>query len=163
LLIEEDEVVMVANGNDVSIALQLTQHFWTEFKYRHDLIWQRLFRLTAAVVLISIIPYAQPIVAKLLGIWILLAPLLATALVGFAFIVMQHELNLFERIATEYMWQQNQLLATEPKHNIGAPRAFGGFVQVYLIFLIVLSFVNGLIAWLVWVPALAAATPDILK
>jgi hypothetical protein len=163
LLSDESEVVMIAPQNEVSIAVQLAEHFWTEFKYRHDLIWQRIFRLTAAVVLISIIPYAQPIVAKLLGNWILVAPILATALAGFAYFVMQHELKLFERIATEYMWQQNKLLATEPEHKIGAPRPFGDFVKVYLIFLIGLSCVNGVIIGFVWIPAVISAAPEIFK
>jgi hypothetical protein len=151
------------DANEVSTALQLAQHFWTEFKYRHDLIWQRIFRLTAAVVLISIIPYAQPIVTKLLGNWILLAPALATALSVFALSVMRHELSLFERIATEYIWQQNRLLATEPKHKLDAPRPFGFFVQIYLIVLIVLSILNFLITGLIWTPALASTSFDVLK
>ena len=154
---------MVSNPDEFSITLQLAQHFWTEFKYRHDLIWQRIFRLTAAVVLISIIPYAQPITAKLLGNWILLAPILATALAGFAFFVMKYELILFERIASEYVWQQNKLLATEPKLDTLGPRPFPVFVRRYLFFLIVLSFVNGLIVWLVWIPALASTTPDVFR
>jgi hypothetical protein len=154
---------MASNTDDVSITLQLAQHFWTEFKYRHDLIWQRIFRLTAAVVLISIIPYAQPITAKLLGKWILLAPILATALAGFAFFVMRYELLLFERIASEYVWQQNRLLATEPELDVHGPRPFPVFVRRYLFFLIVLSFANGLITWFVWIPALASATPDIFR
>lgn len=154
---------MEHNANEISIALQLAQHFWTEFKYRHDLMWQRIFRLTVAVVLISIIPYAQPIVAKLIGYWILIAPLLATALAGFAFSVIRHEPKLFERIASEYMWHQNKLFATEPKHDIDAPHPFGVFVRVYLIFLTLLSLANGLITWIVWIPALARTMPDILR
>lgn len=113
--------------------------------------------------LISIIPYAQPVTAMLLGNWILLAPILATALAGFAFFVMQHELILFERIASEYVWQQNKLLATEPKLDIHGPRPFPVFVRRYLLFLIVTSFVNGLIAWLVWIPSLAFTTPDLFR
>lgn len=154
---------MVPDENKVKLALQVSQHFWTEFQYRHDLIWQRIFRFTAAVVLISIIPYAQPIVAKLLGYWILLAPLLAAFFGVFTFFVIRHELKLFERIATEYMWKQNKLLATEPKHDIGAKRRFGDFVQSYLIILTLLSFINGLIIWFVWIPALASATLESLK
>ena len=57
-----------------SEAREWAQQLWKEFKYRHDLIWQRLFLFTTAVVLLSMVPYAQPMVAKLLGNWILLAP-----------------------------------------------------------------------------------------
>lgn len=48
---------MPAREKNNSNTLQQCQYLWEEYKYRHDLIWQRIFRFTGAVVLISIIPY----------------------------------------------------------------------------------------------------------
>ena len=56
---------MGANDSNVPEALKLCQYLWDEYKYRHDLIWQRIFRFTTAVVLISLIPYVQQNIAHL--------------------------------------------------------------------------------------------------
>ena len=71
--------------------LELCNYFWDEYKYRHDLIWQRIFRFTAAVVVLSIIPYVQENVACLLGPWIIMAPSLAVLLAAFVLSVMRNE------------------------------------------------------------------------
>jgi hypothetical protein len=163
MFINQGAATMVAKKQETSNPLELCKILWDEVKYRHDLIWQRIFIFTTAVVVISIIPYAQPIVSKLLGNWILLAPLLATLLAIFAFVVMQYELSLLQRIATAYVRQQNRLLDDEPKHDLSARGLFDDFVRFYLIILVTVSLANVLIVWLVWVPALASATPDIFR
>jgi hypothetical protein len=47
---------MGANDSQTADALKQCQYLWEEYKYRHDLIWQRVFRFTTAIVLISIVP-----------------------------------------------------------------------------------------------------------
>ena len=37
--------------------LKRIQFLWEEYKYRHDLCWRVLFRLTSAVVILAIVPY----------------------------------------------------------------------------------------------------------
>jgi hypothetical protein len=145
---------MPAREKDTSNTLEQCQYLWGEFKYRHDLIWQRIFRFTAAIVLISIIPYVQQDIARKLGIGILIAPVLATLMAVFIWIVMRNELKLFEKITTAYWRQQNKLLDHDLKHDLQAKRPFDRLVLLYFGSLIVLSFVNGLIAWLIWLPKL---------
>jgi hypothetical protein len=39
---------MGTNDSDDSDVLKQCQYLWEEYKYRHDLIWQRIFRFTTA-------------------------------------------------------------------------------------------------------------------
>jgi hypothetical protein len=112
--------------------LEKCKYLWEEYKYRHDLIWQRIFRFTTAVVLISLIPYAQQDIARLLDIGILIAPVLATLLAGFVLIVMWNELELFGKIKTAYRREQNELLEEDLKHDLDEKSLFAYLVMVYL-------------------------------
>ncbi len=143
---------MAANESDAQEVLEQCKYLWDEYKYRHDLIWQRIFRFTTAVVLISIIPYVQQDIAHRLGNWILIAPLLASILAGFVLLVMWNELELFGKIKHAYRRQQNKLLDDDLKHDLDKKSYFDRFVLFYLGSLVVLSFANGLIAWLIWIP-----------
>jgi hypothetical protein len=133
-------------------ALDYCQYLWEEYKYRHDHIWQRIFRFITAVVLISIISYAQGQIARTLGLWILTAPLLATILAGFVLVVMRNELKLFEKIKTAYRRQQNNLLDDDLKHDFDKKSNFNRQVMLYLVSLVALSLANGLIILWVWLP-----------
>jgi hypothetical protein len=141
-----------------STTLQKCQYLWDEYKYRHDLIWQRIFRFTTAVVLISIIPYVQQQIASLLDIGILIAPVLATLLAVFVRIVIRNELEVFRRIKTAYRRQQNKLLDDDLKHDRDENGRFEWLVLLYLAILGVLSVVNVGIAALVWLPKLRVLT-----
>ena len=118
----------------------LYKSLWEEFKYRHDLIWQRFFQFTAAIVLISIIPYVRQDLSSLLGGALLMAPALAIFLALFVLLVIWHELVLFEHIATTLMHQQNMIFNLG--HDLKARRPFGWFVMSYLVILLVLSISN---------------------
>jgi len=132
--------------------LKYCQYLWEEYKYRHDLIWQRVFRFTAAVVLLSIIPYIQPDIARMLGIWILIAPALATILALFVLVVMWNELKLFEKIKTAYRREQNKLLDDDLQHDLEKKSHFNRQVLFYLGVLAALSLGNGLVVFCVWLP-----------
>jgi len=135
-------------------ALQKCQYFWEEYKYRHDLIWQRIILFTTAVVLLSIVPYLQDNIARRLDVAILIAPILATFLAGFVWIVMWNELKLLDKIKKAYRKEQNKLLDKELKHDLDKKKTFTPLVLSYLGVLLLLSIGNILIAWLVWLPKL---------
>lgn len=135
-----------------SEALKYCQYLWAEYEYRHDLVWQRVFRFTTAVVLISIIPYVQQNIAKLLDTWILIAPVLATILAIFVLVVTRNELGPLGRIRTAYRRKQNNLLDDDLKHDLGKKSGFNRLVSIYLSVLVVLSLANGLIVYYVWLP-----------
>jgi hypothetical protein len=147
---------MEANASLTSDALKHIQILWEEYKYRHDHIWQRTFRFTTAIVLISITPYLQQDIARLLGPWILIAPLLAFLLASFVLLVMRNELALFGRIKEAYRRQQNRLLPKDLEHPINEKSTFKLFVMTYFGCLVLLSIVNGFIVWRVWIPNLCA-------
>jgi hypothetical protein len=44
-----------ATGSDHE--LEVAKYLWEEYKYRHDLIWRLLFRITAVATLLSIVPF----------------------------------------------------------------------------------------------------------
>jgi hypothetical protein len=141
---------MPTKEKDSTKTLQQCQHLWEEYKYRHDLIWQRIFRFTSVVVLISIIPYVQQNITCLLDIGILIAPILATCLAGFVWIVMRNELKLFGKIKTAYRREQNKLLDDDLKHDLSEGSDFAQLVLWYLGSLLILSFANILIVGLIW-------------
>lgn len=139
-----------------SVALKERHHLWEEYEYRHDLIWQRIFRFTTAVVLISIIAYVQQDIVRLLGNWILIAPLLASVLAGFVLLVMWNELELFGRIKEAYRRQQNELLDDDLKHELNEKSNFRLLVLIYLASLVLLSVINGFIVFYIWIPKVLA-------
>jgi hypothetical protein len=60
--------------------LELATYLWNEYQYRHDLVWRLVFRLTAAVVVLGIIPYTQGKVIGQIGMWIIVSPIFGVAL-----------------------------------------------------------------------------------
>lgn len=147
---------MEMNDSETNGLLKQCQYFWEEYKYRHDLIWQRVFRFTTAVVIISIIPYLQQDVARILGYWILIAPLLAFLLAGYVLLVMRNELDLFNKIKLAYRRRQNRLLDDDLAHNLDEPSTFDRQVMWYFRILVLLAFINGLIVGLVFIPGLSS-------
>ncbi len=132
--------------------LETCKYLWEEFKYRHDLIWQRIFLLTTAVVILSIIPYVQRDIAVLLRYWIILAPILAVGLTIFSFVVFENELELFDRISKAYWRAQNHLLPRDLRHDPNKKAPFPRFVKAYIVFLGLLSIVNLGITLCIWIP-----------
>jgi hypothetical protein len=139
-----------------SEALKYCQYLWAEYEYRHDLVWTRVFQFTTAVVLISVIPYVQKDITRLLGIWILIAPVLATVLAGFVLAVIKNELDLLGTIRVAYRRVQNLLLDEDLQHGLNKKSDFEFLVLFYLGILVALSLANGLIVYFVWLPRLGA-------
>lgn len=163
---------MDAKHSQSDYFLETLNSLWDEYKYRHDLIWQRTFTFTTAITLISIIPYMQENVACLLANWIIIAPILALILAGFGLLVMRNELNIFSIIKKEYRRQQNlrfhNLLEIgcedQDKKDRGkwlkdkfkwcAQDKFKCFVMAYFVSLVVLSIINIRIVGFIWIPRL---------
>ena len=141
-------------GADDYDALEYCSYLWEEYRYRHDLVWGRTFGFTTAIVLISVIPYVQQNIARMLGPLILIAPLLATILAGFVLVVMRNELRLLDKIKKAYRKRQNELLDKGSQHDLSKKSYFSQFVLLYLGSLAALSLANGLIIALVWLPQL---------
>ena len=143
---------MDADHRSNSDELALAKFFWEEYKYRHDLIWQRILLSTTAIVVMSTIPYLQKGVALVLKDWILIAPGLALSLDVFMLLVMRNELDLFWKIKEAYRRYQNSLLDKDLQHSLNKVSDFKMFVLAYYVSLGLLAIGNSLIIYLVWLP-----------
>jgi len=81
---------------------------WEEYKYRHDLIWRLLFRVTAVAALLSIAPFTiDDVITNEVGIWIKFLPILAFLLVAASWGVLWIEFRLFRPINDHYVRAQD--------------------------------------------------------
>jgi hypothetical protein len=104
--------------------LKRAEYLWNEFQYRHDLIWNLVFRLTIAVVLLGIIPYTQSqLITRLEGFWVvilLVPPILGVVLAGIGFNRIRHELKHLEYIYGHYRPLQDHLIDYFPAEDKAA-------------------------------------------
>jgi hypothetical protein len=100
--------------------LKRAEYLWNEYQYRHDLIWNLVFRLTIAIVLLGIIPYTQSDLITRLGVlwwWILAPPILGAVLAGIGFRRIRRELEHLDYIADHYRPLQDHLVGRFPPHR----------------------------------------------
>ena len=135
---------------DSNQKLEELKLLWEEYKYRHDLVWRVIFQLTAAIVILSVIPYVSKDVAQVLKWGILSLPLLSLALTVLGFFLIRNELDLFYGIKNDFRDRQGELFPNI-KHESGAD-VFRGLVTFYFISLLVLTLINFFLILLVWIP-----------
>lgn len=125
---------------------------WDEYKYRHEHIWNTVFKLTGSVVLLLIIPYTHRRVTCVLGDWILISPLLAMALYGFGVVRLGREFAVFNLIKTKHrdLQKKNSRIL-----HVTHRWTFKNHVNFYLAGLGLVTLVNtALLNWL-WIPAIS--------
>ena len=95
--------------------LERAKYLWEEFRYRHDLIWRLLFRLTLVAVLLTITPFTinQSIRDRVDG-WLTLLPILAILLAAGSGVLLATEFKLFAPIDNLYRWYREQALEGLP-------------------------------------------------
>ena len=132
---------------------------WEEYKYRHELCWKLIFQITAAVVIILIIPYTQPKIAGAIKYWIVTLPAIAIILLIFSFIRLSKELGLLHKIRTKYRELQNQVY-----NIIHCPEddTFKYHVNLYLIGLTLACIADVIAIIFFWIPYLIS-NPAYLK
>src|SRR5215211_1732949 len=146
---EEEPAEKATNVNG-----QKATALWEEYKHRHDLIWRLVFQVTTAAVILSVVPYIAPMGVRFyLKGWIMLAPVLATVLMGFSLAVADHELKLLAKIRGPYWRLQKDWLGvphnippTERIFETGSRR----FVWVYFGVLAVVSVINIIVCAKLW-------------
>jgi hypothetical protein len=126
--------------------LELATYLWNEYQYRHDLVWRLVFRLTAAVVVLGIIPYTQGKVIEQIGVLIIVSPISGAVLAFLWSRRLNSELGHLDHIRSLYKPLQDSLFykAHEVKklakaHEVkklakaheGTERAFNRDIQVY--------------------------------
>lgn len=70
-------------------------HLWDEYKYRHGLCWQAVYKIIAAVLFLGGLPYVNPSLTKGLGWFVLVPPIMGTLFAVFGVFVVNNELKLF--------------------------------------------------------------------
>jgi len=134
------------------------KYLWDEYKYRHQLCWSAVYKVTIAVVALAVVPYAQyKLIEDLhLGKWVLLVPpLIGTILAGFGIKLVLNELDLFGKTKLAYVTFQNKfyedkIVDTEIRKHVMEkikPRSktrtpFDIYVLVFMSGLTILSFLN---------------------
>lgn len=119
---------------------------WDEYKYRHDHIWQKLFQITIAVVLLGAVPYLKPEITQVLQSWILIAPSLGSMLALITLVLMHVELTLFAKIAAAHRAHQEEAgLVRHSRNNY-----FRYLVLTYVSFLLLVSLANIAVVRLLW-------------
>ena len=127
--------------------LEVAKYLWEEFKYRHDLIWRLLFRVTAVAALISIVPFTiGDLAASRAHDLVKYLPVLATGLVFAGWAVLLAELRLFTPINSRYVTAQCDAVGEVRKGG----RLDGLFVWVVCIYPGLLLALTGFVWWYVW-------------
>jgi L-rhamnose mutarotase len=130
--------------------IEKLRSLWEEYKYRHDLVWRVIFQLTAAIVILSVIPYVNPDIVKIMKWGILGVPLLSIALIVFSFLLINNEMDLFQEIKDEYRRQQKALFP-DIKHRVGCFN-FRDLVTFFFTSIFLLSLANLIVIGFVWIP-----------
>ena len=72
--------------------LESAKYLWEEYRYRHDLIWRLLFRLTLVAVLLTITPFTiNQSIRDRVGGWLTLLPILAILLAAGSGVLLEAE------------------------------------------------------------------------
>ncbi|MBA5871656.1 MAG: DUF4440 domain-containing protein [Nitrospira sp. CR2.1] len=132
-------------------------YLWDEYKYRHGLCWQAVYKVTAAVFFLAGLPYVQPELTNNLG-WFVLAPaILGTVFAVFGVYVVNNELKLFSYAKVAHNKLRKQFIKSVVKNDEISGRItedlnpdnarrtlFDIYVHVLLIMVCILSAGNAL-------------------
>jgi hypothetical protein len=124
-------------------------HLWDQYKYRHEHCWKLLFQVTAAAVIISIVPFTH---IDLPNYIINFLPLLAVGLIAFSMIRLNIELRLWQAVRREHLKLQTvcfHITVEIKEKELWRPKKdnFRRDVLIYLSILEALALTNGMMIW----------------
>lgn len=80
---------------------------WAEYSYRHEHVWNNLYKLLAAALVLSIAPYLQVTFPGELKWSLLVPPVMSIILLGFSWPRISRELEILSSIRKKYReWQK---------------------------------------------------------
>jgi hypothetical protein len=127
--------------------IELAKYLWEEYRYRHDLIWRLLFRMTAVAALLSIAPFTiDDLVKRQVGAWVDVLPGLALAFVLISWPVLYLEFKLFKPIDECCEEAQNRAVGRAVRRRKRWD-AFKRIVYLYPLILALLVLVVAIVAW----------------
>lgn len=132
-----------------STHIERAKYLWEEFKYRHDLIWQLLFRVTTVAALLSLVPFVvDDAVTKKVGPLVMVGPGLAVILLCASLFLLHSEFVHFDRADALHIAAQKVavrgLQVPTAKHRRSR---FKATVYAYVVILILLAWA---VLWVAW-------------
>jgi phosphate/sulfate permease len=112
-----------------------------------------LFHVTAAVSVLSSVPYMNRTVAAVLGSWILLSPILALVLALAGALVMHRELSAFSKIKAAFRAVQSRVSSVSYNER----SRFTIYLLVYMYSLSACAAANIYVASKIWLPVVRVA------
>jgi hypothetical protein len=127
-------------------SVELAKYLWEEYKYRHDLIWRLLFRVTTVVVLLSIAPFTiDNLTKEAVGVWVQFLPALAMGVAAVGWLLLLAEFRLFSPVDCRYVEAQTTVVGkTLRKRRIDH---FKWMIMLYMPVLLLLTTIVGCIVW----------------
>ena len=132
-------------------------YLWDEYKYRHGLCWQAVYKVIAAVLFLGGLLYVQPELTIDLGWFVLVPPILGTVFAMFGVYVVNNELKLFAYAKVAHNKLRERFIKTVMKNGEISGRIvedlnpdnarwtlFDIYVHVLLIMVCILSASNAL-------------------
>jgi hypothetical protein len=127
--------------------IEAAKLIWDEYKYRHEHVWKLIVQVTVAVVIISIIPYSQPLVSARLREGVVLLPLVGFALTLIARARLIREMEILGKLRSRHREIQKELHGIE--HGAEAS-SFSEQVKLYLVSILILEAVNVVVLLFLW-------------
>ena len=103
------------NNNDYN--LELDKLVWDEYKYRHELCWNLLFKITIAVATLSVIPYLDEKIFPAARPIALLTTLIAILLAIAGLRRLNSELKHLDTVRARHKVLQKELFPKEPSDD----------------------------------------------
>jgi hypothetical protein len=116
--------------------VELLKLLWEEYRYRHHLIWELLFKVTTAAVILSATPFGiNDLTRERAGEWVVCLPLVAAFLVLASFLPLHTENKRFQEVKKVYRPEFDRLFGRE----IHGPTSdlFDWFIPTYLLLLLI--------------------------
>ena len=127
-------------------------YLWTEYKYRHELCWTAVYKVSVAVIALAAIPYAKAAIPNEFRGWLVAPPLIGTILAAFGILFVWSELDLFAKVKLAHHTLQDQFfdatlsdadIRGAAKHGLTVRKAwrtpFDWYVMVFMVALLLLS------------------------
>jgi hypothetical protein len=115
--------------------VELLKQLWEEYRYRHHLIWELLFKVTTAAVILSATPFGiNDLTRERAGEWVVWLPLVAAFLVLASFLPLRTENKRFQEVKKVYRPELHRLFGREifgPTRDL-----FERFITAYLLLLL---------------------------
>lgn len=149
--------------------LEVVNYLWSEYRYRHELCWNAVLKISLAVLTLVAIPYVRNELTAQLGHWMLVPAAIGTGLAMFGIKVVRNELDLFAKIKLAYRIVQNRLLGQVLGNPEMAPHTmevltatstrqtpFDRYVLTFMWLLCLLTVVNVILLVAIWIPHVRA-------